>query len=138
MTIKQFSLMSGVSDALIRAVVRQFGTWHDFTDSAEDIAENGASGGWNGFTYYSDTIRFARKNRHRISNMAWEQARELGMDTLDMVLAFNGSHDDDKMGAMSFLSGGSYKEDYQSFYNLMSWYALEEVARAYVDTREPA
>jgi hypothetical protein len=138
MTIKQFSLMSGVSDTLIRAVVRQFGTWHDFTDSAKDISENGAMGGWNGFTYYSDTIRFARKNRHRISNMAWEQARELGMDTLDMVLAFNGSHDEDKMAAMSFISGGSYKDDYQRFYNLMAWYSLEEVARAYVDIREPA
>ena len=58
MKLSDFVKQSTVPAKLIRAVVRQVGCWEDFQQIAKDVASHGADCGYNGFTYYVDTVAF--------------------------------------------------------------------------------
>ena len=137
MTLTHLIENSSIPEPLIRAVVRQIGGWSSFKESAPDIANHGVDGGFGGFIYYSDTVKFAKRNMGSIRQLAREQAEEFGMGTLEMIQGFACLGDDysiDDIGACLYGAGGS--EDDTQIYNALTWYAGEEVARAYVDTKE--
>ena len=130
----EFIAQSHISAKLIRAVSRQIGGWDSFTEKAEDIQNHGADGGWNGFTWYTDTMKFYRNNRAAILAMLESLADDLGEDMLSIVSGFNCLRTykltQNEVAQALYLSKGEWVDTVQ---NAMSWYALEEVARAYCD-----
>lgn len=116
---------------LINAVVNQLGG----TESLEDIRNHGIDGGYTGFTYYSDTVPFAMRNRKQIIELLEEQASQLGEDVVNMVNNFgvfrrNGGMDaEERNDLYRYLGGGKPKET--TIPNIMAWFAAEEVARMF-------
>lgn len=131
--IKEFASRSNISEKLIRAVVRQSGGWEGFKDHAEDIANYGAAGGFLGFTYYTETCAFYARNRAAILECARNMADDLGEDLTAMVRGFNclgDGYTSDEIGETLY---GSCAKHNTYVANALSFYALEEVARAYCD-----
>ncbi len=87
-TLKNLIASSNIPEALIVATVDQFGGWDSFTETAQDVANNGIDGGYGDFIYYSDTVPFAEKNRAEIAKLAESQAADFGEGVLDMVQGF--------------------------------------------------
>lgn len=110
--------------SLTLAVIRQTGR-----DNLPDIARHGADGGFAGFTYYSDTVAFAKRCRTHIMARLAEDAPDLGYDgVISMLGSFvclkGVSHDD--------IADGLYNpnsEHRTTIYNALAWYAAEEIAR---------
>ncbi len=69
---------------LARAVIRQTGR-----ENLEDIARHGADAGYSGFTYYSDTVSFFKRNRMAIRALAEQQAEDFGQTPMEMIAGFN-------------------------------------------------
>ena len=121
---------------LINAVINRIGI-----ESVRDVNNHGIDGGFGGFVYYSDTVKFYNRHKKAILAMAEEMAFSLGEDMLSMIQNFN------------CLSSGRYpnrKPDYsqneiaQAIYsgrgdcvtqikNAMAWFAAEEVCRMFED-----
>jgi len=126
----------GIPYPLVRAVVRQSGGWESFCERAPDITNYGMSGGFSGWIYYDETTKFWQKNRTAIVELAENMAREFGIDVLTMVRNFNsirGEYTESEIGKALY---GRYSDDYITVYNVMSWFAAEEVARLYCDMRD--
>ena len=70
---------------LARAVIDQMGGMESFQDYAEDVANHGASAGFSGFIYYSETGRFYRTNRALINRMVTDMAQEFGQEPIAFV-----------------------------------------------------
>ena len=122
--------------SLVRAVVKQFGGWESFKESAEDVTRGGIDGGFNGFIWNSDTEAFARRNREAIARMASEQAAEFGTGVHEMIRSFGCFRNGDKPTDTEIgiaLYAGQNTEDGVNMLNALAWYAGEEVCRAYVD-----
>jgi len=125
---------------IIDAVIEQLG-YGDGEDNEEellgtlsDIRNHGISGGYGGFIYYDDTVKFAKDNRKLIVAMLEEDAFQFGKEVTEMIKGFghyrdSEMDDDDRHAMYAFLGGGRYKDEYLQFYNLMAWYAAETVAR---------
>lgn len=131
-TLKQFIENSHVNEALIRAVVRQSGGWSEFKEHAEDISNHGASGGFSGFIYYTDTVKFARKHKDAIREALKELADSVGESELNTFNGFNclkGEAQEDNAKALY----GRYDNGLTAQYNALAWFALEEVARSCVE-----
>jgi hypothetical protein len=130
---------SNTPASLIRAVSRQIGGWESFTESAEDIHNHGADGGVSGFTWYSDTTKFYRRNRKAILALAESMADDIGEDLLSMVASFNCLRTDkltqNEIAQALYMSKGEWVDVVQ---NAMAWFALEECARSYCDCLEYA
>jgi hypothetical protein len=130
---------SNIPASLIRAVSRQMGSWEYFTDSAEDICNHGADGGVSGFTWYSDTVKFYRRNRKAILALAESMADDLGEDLLTMAASFNCLRQykltNNEIAQALYMSKGEWVDYVQ---NAMAWFALEECARSYCDCIEYA
>ena len=131
---------SSIPATLIRAVVKNMGGWDSFKESAQDVADHGASCGFGNFVYYTDTVFFTSKNRKIIAEYAAEQSKEIGYkDEIEMILGFNGlQHDDLTSSDIARALYGRLTDDYKktTIYNALAWYALEEAARAYCDLLE--
>ena len=114
---------------LINAVINRVGV-----SSVSDIMNYGIDGGFPGFTYYTDTHRFAMRNRDLIIELLEEQAQSLGEEVVEMVSHFgvfrNSRMDsDDRKNLYRYLGGG--KCDQSSITNVMAWFAAEEVCRMF-------
>lgn len=137
MKMATFIENSNVPPRLIRTVARQLGSWKYFQESASDIANHGADGGWSGFTYYWDTIPFFRKNRSDILKLAEDLASDLGEDLLTLISGFNClkryGFSPSEIAVAVYQSRGAECDNIQ---NALAWFALEEVARSYVDCVE--
>jgi hypothetical protein len=135
----KFIESSSIPASLIRAVSRQMGSWEYFTESAEDIQNHGADGGWNGFIWYDDTKKLYRRNRKAILQLAEQMADDLGEDLLSMVASFNCLKcyklTQNEVAQALYLSKGEWVDSVQ---NAMAWFALEETARSYCDAIEYA
>lgn len=93
-------------------------------ESAEDIANHGADGGFNGIIYITECAELFDKYQEEIWDMAVEMANDLGhKNVCEMIATFKRS---------------DMLEDIHTFKNLMVWFAVEELARQYVDSQEPA
>lgn len=135
-TLKQLCESSHINSKLIKSVVKQFGGWESFTQTAEDVTKHGIDGGFGGFIYYSETHEFAMKNRSLIVELLEETANQLGEDVVNMVANFgvfrNSPMDaDDRKELYKYLGGG--RPQHGAITNVMAWFAAEEVCRAYSD-----
>jgi hypothetical protein len=116
--------------SLINAVIKALGG----TEYMSDIVSHGIDGGFPGFTYYTDTHKFAIKNQKQIVAMLEDMADQLGEDVVVMVSNFgvfrNSPMDqDDKKDLYKYLAG--VKPDQGAITNVMAWFAAEEVARMF-------
>jgi hypothetical protein len=97
-----------------------------------DCAKHGADSGFPGFTCYSDTLAFFRRNRQDIVGNLELTAEELGEDIISMVQGFGVFRYETPPTAASIgkaLWGtGKLQDDLTSLYNVFAWYALEEVS----------
>lgn len=117
---------------LINGVINSLGG----TDYVMDVVNHGADAGFPGFTYYSDTHKFAMRYRKLITKMLQEQADDFGQEVVEMVSGFgvfrNSPMDkDDRMDLYKYIGGGKCEQS--TITNLMAWYALEEVCRMFED-----
>lgn len=110
---------------LINAVIRKLGG----RESLKDVSNHGASAGWSGFIYYSDTVRFYKNNRLEIVELVRDAAQELGIDLVTLVAGFSCLDDntETRESIARCLYGRMSRDDY-TVANALSWFALEEVA----------
>lgn len=131
---------SSIPATLIRAVVKNMHGWDSFKESAQDVADHGASCGFGNFIYYTDTVAFTAKNRKAIAELAAQQAADFGDSSeIEMILGFNClQHDDLTSSDIARALYGRLADDDKktTIYNVLAWYALEEVSRAYCDMLE--
>jgi hypothetical protein len=114
---------------LQRAVKRQLGsdTMQEFFETLQDVANHGAGGGFSGFTYYGETVDFARRNRAEIWQQLIDDSENFGQSVADMVCGFNcfkGYSEDEILSALY----GGRGDSVTTVYNGLAWYALETVA----------
>lgn len=131
-SINQIINHSSIDPALIRAVVRQFGGIEQFNDQFRDVANHGIDGGFSGFIYHSDTVKFAKKNKKLIMALAKDQARDFGVETIEMLKGFNCFKGVDVEAYFM----GWHKDDETTILNGLAWYAGEEVCRVAQDIIE--
>jgi len=136
-TVTQFIECAGhINPKLVKSVIRQFGGWQSFKDSAPDVSKHGIDGGFGGFIYYTETHKFAMSNRSLIVELLNEMADSLGEDVISMVSNFgvfrNSKMDnEDRNDLYKFLGGG--RPEQGTITNVMAWFAAEEVCRVYAD-----
>lgn len=140
-TVKQASDYSGIPAALIKAVIKQSGG----TESLEDVMNHGASGGFSGFIYYTETAAFFEKHKKAIIKMVKEMASTMGQDPDTMVASFSclkvSLYDNEGMNEIRHFLDDKVKKgerqpreyDGNQVTNALAWFALEEVARAMCD-----
>lgn len=130
MKIQELIDDTNIPESLVRAVVRQFGGWESFCESAQDVANNSIDGGFHGFIYYKDTAEFARHNKAAILELAKEQAQEFGSESVHSMIGNFGCL---KMPADEVAEAihNPRSENRQTVFNALAWYAGEEVCRAY-------
>lgn len=110
--------------SLIEAVVSNIGK-----EYIQDVNNYGIDGGYGGFIYYQDTVKFWRKHRKIITKLAEEEWNELGYASLlDMISSFkcNDGWSTDEVAKAFY---GNYNDDYDQIYNCLAWYAAENVCR---------
>jgi len=131
-TIKQVCEESIVPAKLVRAVIKQLGGGKEAIETLGDVYQHGANGGFCGFTYYTDTVKFYRRNRSDIVAMAEEMSGDLGVDVIDMIRHFGCFRGRDV--ETSCIARALYgNADDPEVPNALAWFALEEVARAFYD-----
>ncbi len=122
-----------MNEKLIKAVIKQLGGGNQ-KEVLESVCNGGANGGFNGFIYYTDTIKFFKTNRILIQELAENVAEDLGEDSLSLIQTFNCLKDE--KFAISEIAKVLYGNDKKSdaaylIMNTLSWFALEEVARSF-------
>jgi hypothetical protein len=117
--------------SLINAVVKGL---HG-TESIQDINNYGIQGGYGEFCYYSDTHRFAIKNRKQIVKLLELSADMMGEnDIVQMVSNFgafrtNPMDREDRAELYKYLGGAKCEQS--TITNLMAWFAAEEICRMF-------
>lgn len=94
------------------------------SEDIENIAEHGCGGGITGLISYYETSAVYDAYQEEIWQLLAEQAEGFGYDN---ALAFIAS-----------LNGANQVEDQATFKNLLTWYAVEELAKTIVEEREEA
>lgn len=135
-TIKSLLATTSIPETLVRNTVRRLGGWEALKECAGDVVNHGIDGGFSGFIYYNETVKFYANNRKAIIQLARSEAQECGVTTVEMVAAFrcvrkNGYSVADVEGFMLF--DDAKHEDYTVLATAMAFYAAEAVCRAYVD-----
>ena len=116
---------------LRQAVINQMGGKDAFNTSYADIANHGADGGFNGFTYYTDTIAFTKRNKVKILELVDQWADDFGQDRVQFLKGFGCL----KHLSLDEIARGLYQfnQDQPAVYNALAWFTLEEVARIELD-----
>lgn len=133
LTLESFIENSNVEPSLIRAVVNNMSGWEYFKDSAENVTDYGAAGGFGQFVYYYDTLKFTRKNKKAILNLCADMDQQIeNIGLLGFIGSFNCISDisQDSIAKAIYTGKG---DDVTNVFNALAWFALEEVSRAYVD-----
>lgn len=108
---------------LEKRVLRQLGGGKDAIESAADAARHGADGGFGGFTYYTDTVKFFKRNKAAILANLKALGEEIGETPSSMLKNFKYLKDiDDPMLALH----DPRSDDYDTVANSLAWFALEE------------
>jgi len=125
---------------LKKSVINQLGIndEEELKQTLSNISNNGASGGFNGFIYYSETCKFAKENIKEIFDYAQEQAEQLGEGVYKMISNFNCLTDvkETEVASTIHLALKGVEDDQGNetqILNALAWYTLEEVAREEVD-----
>jgi hypothetical protein len=134
-TISAFINSSSIPAKLIRSTIRQIGGFDEFKHYVVDVTKYGASGGFGGFTYYSDTVSFTKRNKKEILQYASEMANDIGeKSAIELIAGFNCLQLDSVTVAEALFNPRS--EDRTNVYNALARFALEEVSRAWADMQE--
>ena len=131
MNLKSFIEKSNLPEDLVRQVVRQIGGWDSFKEHARDVSMYGASGGFAGFIYYTDTCRFYAVNRDAILEAVRDMCDGLGEEPIQFIRSFNCL--DATESEVGLTLYGSKKQHDTQVANALAWFALEEVARSFED-----
>ena len=122
---------------LENSVIRQLGLTRkdaDLIPTLNDIVNHGIGGGFSGFIYYTETIRFFKKNRTVIVDLVREMAQDFGQNPVDMVAGFNCLTDDfETREEIARALYGRLRSDDTQVANALAWFAAEEVARSIVE-----
>lgn len=113
---------------LVRSVIRNIGI-----DSVQDVNRNGISGGFSGFIYHSDTVKFFDRHRKDILSLSEEMSKEFGTGVLEMIQGFNcvgKGYTLDEIARAIYQGKGDAVTQIK---NAMSWFAAEEVCRMFED-----
>lgn len=137
MEISELKSNTNINSSLIDAVINQFGGKESFKESASDVSNNGINGGFGGFIYYNETVKFAQDNKALIMEMAKEQAQEFGTIDVMMIQGFNCLNGNYNLEEIQQAIYGD-SDDSTQVLNALAWYAAEEVCRAYADIKEAA
>lgn len=110
---------------LINAVISRLGM-----DSVEDVQNHGVGGGFSGFIYYNDTVRFFNRHKKQIMKLADNLANECGVGVLELIQGFNCLRDFkltvDEIAKAIYTGKGEMTAQIK---NAMAWFAAEEVCR---------
>lgn len=145
--------------SLINAVVKQLG--HTSAKNSEllltlkDISNHGIDGGYGGFVYYSDTVKFFDANKKDIIALANESADSIGYSLGDESTAKKlrelekdarsdkemkqvkdflfRTFDGDAVAMILNFGGWRNVGSLDQLKNLMAWFAAEECARELTD-----
>ena len=129
----------GIPAGLVRRVVRELGGPASAADTLRDVERSGANAGYPGFTYSRDCAAFVRVHRPAILAMLGALADDLGEPVIEVVRGFNCLADNrtrkpdyspDDVGRALY---GRLCDAQAQIVDALAWYALEEVARAWVD-----
>jgi len=132
---------------LAAAVRRQLGSPSipETLETLSDVRRGGADGGFSGFVYYADTIRFARRHREEIVASLISDADDFGMGkgiagAVQLVSGFRCVSRDVSPHFLSdavyaALAGGRARagvspDEIETVLNGVAWYALETVAHS--------
>jgi len=113
---------------LIAAVAKQMGGMKNLKESAADICNHGASGGVDGFIYYTETEAFTKRNHALIMQMLNDCADDMGTNAIELLSSFNcfnGMSDAEIFDGLM----NPKSDDRTTIYNGLAWFALEEAAR---------
>ena len=127
------------SHPLARAVIRQLGGGQNAISCARGAASHGADSGFNGFTYYTDTAAFTKRNRKAIRQAVTEKAVDLGETPIALVRGFRCLKDQvSDMEVSAALTGGkAFDGDATDVVdNALAWLALVEVGLAIIRLQE--
>ena len=108
----------------------------DTRSKLADITEHGIDGGFGGFIYYSETVKFAKDNFKDIKNSLTELYDSLGEDILEGLKNWGCLRNYGMTTweiAEALYSGGEWETQ---VYNALAWYAAEETARKLTDADE--
>jgi len=131
LTLTKFSKKSHLAPELIRAVVKQCGGWDEFKSIAHDVYNHGASGGFSGFIYYTDTVGFTSKYKKPIWNLCKEYSQDCDLSGFEFISKFRCLNLDIYAVAEAWFDKKS--EDRTDVFNALAWFALESVAYSFVD-----
>ena len=68
------------------AVIKQLDMSKEDTEQTfRDVARGGADGGFSGFIYYSETVKFAKDNMNVIYEHLKSQAEDFGVNPFEIV-----------------------------------------------------
>lgn len=132
-TLKAFTEATHIPATLVRAVVSQIGGWAEFKERAGDVAKHGADGGFCGFSYYSDTVAFTKRQKAAILELAKQQADDFGSDSVYSMIAGFACLPEFSASDIAEAIRNPRSGDRQQVFNALAWYALEEVARSFDD-----
>ena len=132
-TLTEFNKNCNIDSSLVRAVVKQIGGWDSFKDTASDVSNHGASCGYCGFTYYTETCAFYAKNRGAILALLNDLSESIGEDILTLVQNFGCLGKDYTLDEIGKTIYGNKNQHETNVANALAWFALEEVCRAYAD-----
>ncbi len=118
---------------LEKRVLRQLGGGKDAIGSAADAARHGADGGFGGFTYYTDTTAFFRRNRKAILTLLDEAADGMGETASSLLKSFK--YLKDLRDPMLALADQNH-EDYTLVANSLAWFELEETGQHILQLKE--
>ena len=139
--MSDFLKSANANPKLVGAVIRQFGGWEDFKEKAAEVTNHGINCGFCGFTYYDDTVSFAKKHKKLIiENIEHFADNVVGESFTKVITDFNclkksGITENDVITALMYPRSC---EEYTvtQVYNALAWYAGETVALEYVDYLE--
>jgi hypothetical protein len=119
---------------LEKAVVKQLGLSYtdveEFRGTMEDIRNNGIDGGFHGFIYHRDTVKFATDNKKEIVEEVLELANDLGTSGVyTMIAEFMNSGITTDEVADGFHDSES--EFHTPVMNWLAWFAAGTVANTY-------
>lgn len=122
----------GMTEKLAKAAINQFGDYDYFKECANNICNYGINGGFAGYIYYYDTVKFTQKNKKDIIEFCKSFAESLSESMPAMLSMFNCFKD----YSIDEIMDGLYNprsQDRQIIFNGLAWFIGEEIARIYCD-----
>lgn len=120
---------------LANAVINQIGLpFKELLENVNDYLD--ARSGVSGFIYYSETHKFAIKNRKEIIKLLEETSEQMDTNVIDFVKSFNCLEVDneDLKDLYKFLGGA--KVEQSSITNALAWFSLESIIYELINYKE--